>query len=189
MGLKEVIDSTETLKNVPRFGWLQCGVPLAVVESVAEHVFQTSILSLLIAYYLEESGREVNVREVLELALIHDLPEAKISDLPKSASRLFGEEVKRESEKLALQEILAGTPIEQLANTASKLKEESLESRIVKIADNLSALIRGLKYNKLGYQTQDIINTSISEVRRLCLNDELTKRFCEELLESIGVQF
>ncbi len=62
------------LKRTPRSGWqfLDGGS-----ESVAEHVYRTT----MIAYVLARLDGTVDTEKVLRLALTHDLPEARTGDL------------------------------------------------------------------------------------------------------------
>ncbi len=63
------------LKRTPRSGWNF--LPGAEPESVAEHVFRTTI----IAWTLARTAPDVDPNRVVELALFHDLPEARTGDL------------------------------------------------------------------------------------------------------------
>ena len=62
------------LKRTPRSGWqfLDDGS-----ESVAEHVYRTT----MIAYVLARLDGTVDTDKVLRMALAHDLPEARTGDL------------------------------------------------------------------------------------------------------------
>lgn len=66
------------LKDEPRAGWLLRGVPDP--ESVADHTWGTALLCLLFA---DEAG--VDGGEAIEIALLHDLAEAEIGDVPSLA--------------------------------------------------------------------------------------------------------
>lgn len=66
------------LKDEPRAGWLLRGV--ADPESVADHTWGTALLCFLFA---EEAG--VRAGEAIEIALLHDLAEAEIGDVPSLA--------------------------------------------------------------------------------------------------------
>ena len=63
------------LKRTPRTGWNF--LPGADGESVAEHVFRVSVIAWALARL--ETG--VKADRVVELALFHDLPEARTGDL------------------------------------------------------------------------------------------------------------
>lgn len=63
------------LKETPRTGWLDRGVPPAEAESVADHSFRVALMAWLLA------GDDLDRGRVLELALLHDLAEAATGDL------------------------------------------------------------------------------------------------------------
>src|SRR5262245_10336671 len=86
------------LKLLPRVGWLQRGV--AGAESVADHTFGVAVLALLIGEHAdgrppnpgaasaEAAGKpQIERGKLLAIALLHDLAEALIGDLPSSARR------------------------------------------------------------------------------------------------------
>src|SRR5688572_9171808 len=81
-----------TLKLLPRTGWLQRGVPNA--ESVAEHTFGVAALALLIGDTIVGIDRG----KLLTIAMLHDMAEALLSDLPASARRFIGAERKHDAE-------------------------------------------------------------------------------------------
>lgn len=87
------------LKEEPRAGWLLRGV--ADPESVAGHSWGTALLCLLFA---DEAG--VDRREAVEIALLHDLAEAEIGDVPSLADESArpmpqDEKARREAEAMA----------------------------------------------------------------------------------------
>ncbi len=66
------------LKKLFRSGWLLRGVSREDCESVAEHVFATALLALLLS---EDSPQALDRLRVLELALVHELGEIDAGDL------------------------------------------------------------------------------------------------------------
>jgi putative hydrolase of HD superfamily len=134
------------LKLLPRTGWLQRGVPN--VESVAEHTFGVATLALLIGDTIGGLDRG----KLLTIAMLHDLAEALMSDLPASAKRFIGAERKHDAERRALEEMLA-----RMANRAEYLElwEEyargcSREARLVKGIDRIEMLAQALSYERAG---------------------------------------
>jgi len=135
-----------TLKLLPRTGWLQRGVPN--VESVAEHTFGVATLALLIGDTINQLDRG----KLLEIALLHDLAEALLSDLPASAKRFIGAEHKHAAERSALEEMLTRLP-----NRAAYLllwdeytRGGSREARLVKGIDRIELLTQALAYERAG---------------------------------------
>lgn len=95
----------------------------------AEHTFRTAWIALTIAKH--EGG---DTEKVLKMALVHDVPESRCGD-PHYLSRQYIER----NEDLAAEDVFQNTP--HYEEMRALLKEyhdrETLESKIVKDADNL----------------------------------------------------
>lgn len=135
-----------TLKLLPRTGWLQRGV--AQPESVAEHTFGVTALALLAG----DAAGDLDRGKLLAIAVLHDMAEALLSDLPASARRFIGADHKHDAERRALEELLARMP-----NRAEyvELWEEyargcSREARLVKGLDRVEMLAQALAYERAG---------------------------------------
>ena len=135
-----------TLKLLPRAGWLQRGV--AQPESVAEHSFGVAALALLVGreYPALDRGR------LLALALLHDMAEALLGDLPASARRLLGADVKHTAERRAAAELFGNLPggAEYLALWDEYARSASPEARLVKGLDRIELLAQALAYERAG---------------------------------------
>jgi putative hydrolase of HD superfamily len=70
-----VADAIGRLKEVPRTGWLDRGIPPEDVESVADHSYGVALLAWLLA------PDELDRARAVELALIHDLAESVVGDV------------------------------------------------------------------------------------------------------------
>ncbi|MDF2757844.1 MAG: domain containing 2, partial [Thermomicrobiales bacterium] len=68
------------LKSVPRTGWLDRGLDAHRVESVADHSFGVALLAWVCALQRQAEGTPIDPERVLQLAIIHDLAEAKTGD-------------------------------------------------------------------------------------------------------------
>ena len=66
------------LKNLLRQGWLLRGIPQERCESVADHVFATATLAMVVG---EQLRLDLDRLRVLELALTHELGEVDAGDL------------------------------------------------------------------------------------------------------------
>jgi 5'-deoxynucleotidase YfbR-like HD superfamily hydrolase len=106
-----ILDAVNDLKRLPRTGWLLAGI--AVPESIADHSYATAVAALVLACEINRDpsaqGLEsaVDVEVVLRTALLHDLPESLITDLPHRATRMFTQATKHNAEEAALRMILA----------------------------------------------------------------------------------
>lgn len=135
----------QRLDRVPRFGFLQRGI--ADPESVAEHSWQVAMLVWTLGAQVDGLDRS----HALELALIHDLAELRIGDLPQSAGRYLGSGTKHAAERRALQDLLAPLP-----ETRRRLAEEyqdgaTREARFVKACDGLQLLLKVHAYEVAGH--------------------------------------
>ncbi len=137
-----------SLKLLPRTGWLQRGVPTATVESIAEHTFSLAALALVVGDAVDGLDRG----KVVTLALLHDLAEALVGDMPFSARRLIGAEVKQEAERRGMLVLFDGLPMRDayLALWDEYTHGTSREARLVKQLDRVEMLSQALAYERAG---------------------------------------
>jgi putative hydrolase of HD superfamily len=144
------------LKRVPRTGWGMRGV--SHVESVAEHSFGVAFVALTLADAVigESEGdgehARLDVEKVLIMALLHDLAEVRLTDLPVSAVQLLPEGVKGRAEALAVDQLLAHLPTMAHWKALWREFEEhtSAEGRLVRDADKLEMMVQCLRYEQAG---------------------------------------
>lgn len=142
--LLDLLIELQTLDRVPRSGYLLRGV--ADPESVAEHVYHVVFLVWALAPRIPE----VDSRRALEMALVHDLAELRIGDLPRTASRYFPDGAKHEAERAALAEILAPLPEAARALWEEYQLGRSPEARLVKACDKLQLMLKVTVYEGWG---------------------------------------
>lgn len=99
--------------------------------NVSEHIFRVIWIAIMIA---KEENADIN--KVIKMALVHDISESRNAEV-NYLSRMY---TKRFEEK-AIKDILESTSIEKefLELFEEYEKRESIESKIVKDADNLDA--------------------------------------------------
>jgi putative hydrolase of HD superfamily len=150
-----------TLKRLPRTGWGMRGVPDA--ESVAEHSFGVVFVSLaLVDVVNAEAEREshrpsISLERVLAMAVLHDLAEVRLTDLPASAKRLIPDDVKRLAEREAMTDLLG--PLSR-SDTWQELwqefeEESSPEALLVRDADKLEMMVQCVCYERAGQRGLD----------------------------------
>lgn len=120
------------LKRTPRSGW--SFLPGAGGESVAEHSFRTT----LIAWSLARMSPGISPDRVVELALCHDLAEARSSDL-----NYVHQKYVRVDEARAAADQARGLPFEKelLSLDAEYREAESPEARLAHDADQLEMIL------------------------------------------------
>jgi len=163
-----VLRTVQELKRVKRTGWIDRGVPLAEVESVADH----SYLTALIAWTASIDDPELDSARVLKLAIIHDLAESIVGDAPpyeahdvpdrsdSDALRAFfsvrhqrsdgNAAAKKAGEHEAFLHLASGLPSGARAELTALWEEyeaqSTPEARFVKDVDRLEAYLQALHY-------------------------------------------
>ena len=157
--LVDLLLEVATLKRMPRTGWLLRGVPH--VESVADHSFGVTFVALALADSLNgasgQGASALDLEKVLIMAVLHDLAEVRLTDLPVPAMRLLAAEVKETAEARALGELLAVLPGKERFEALWKEFEDhdSPEGRLVRDADKLEMMVQCLRYEQAGSRGLD----------------------------------
>ncbi len=168
-----VFMKAEILKSLQRTGWVTAGVHSRVVESVAEHTYGTTFISLILANLLKAKGVEVNLEKALTMAVLHDLGESVVSDIPSSSdatnSKSF-EDAKDALEARAVESILS--PLEDLGAFLqccwAELQEgTSMEARIVLSSDQIDMLVHAITLERSGVDSEILQGFFESSKRRL----------------------
>lgn len=121
------------LKRIERTGYAYLGTGR---ENVAGHAFGVIFCAWLLTKLCEE---QVDEEKVLKMALIHDLPEARIGDF-NAVNKLYNQA----DEDRALRDALVGMPIEKevLSLWEEYKKMETLEAKLVHDADILDLIVQ-----------------------------------------------
>lgn len=179
-----LLDAAATLKRVPRAGWLLRGVP--DVESVADHSYGVALTALALMETLNAGGdlpQPLDRGRVLTIALLHDLAESQLTDLPGPALRHIPRSVKHAAEAAVMEELVAALPsAESLMGLWSEYETgSSPEGRLVRDADRLEMMVQCLRYERAGSRGLDEFWAAIDEAPwhfRLC--ERLYKRLRTE---------
>jgi putative hydrolase of HD superfamily len=160
--LVDLFIETSTLKRLMRTGWAMRGVPH--VESIADHTYGVAFMALILARALNEPALAgeggastpgqpaLDVEKVLVMALLHDLAEVRLTDLPAATLRLIPKEVKSRAETVAVTDILAplGDGQDLVALWQEFEEQTSPEGRLVRDADKLEMMVQCLRYEQAG---------------------------------------
>lgn len=137
--LEQLLD-LERLDQIPRTGYLQRGVEPA--ESVAEHSWHVAT----IAWTLLPEVQPLDDLRVLELALLHDVGELTLGDIPKPGAALLPAGAKHVAEDRALRMILRASGPRTVAIADELESRSTREARFVHACDQLQLLIKTLLY-------------------------------------------
>lgn len=173
----------ERLKGTPRHCTTTAGTP----ECVAAHVWRLT----LICWLLADEEPDVDMRHVMELALIHDLGEAVTGDIPSFVKTDEDERVETD----ALTAIAAMLPASRGEALAALFEEweaqRTREARFCRALDKLEAVISHNESDiatwlPVEYELNPVYGTAeAAEFRSLRL---LRERIRQDTLEKISAQ-
>ena len=153
----ETLIELQRLKRLERTGWTLRGLPNGT-ESVAAHSFGVSAAAMLLADEIRNRGTAIDLEKVLRMALLHDLAEARIGDMPKTAVSYFGSDARQKAEIAAFADVIGSTGAskDRYQDLYTEYESrESLEARIVKAADVVDLLVQALALERGGARGLD----------------------------------
>jgi putative hydrolase of HD superfamily len=149
-----------------------------------------AVAAMLLADEMVARGVELNMERVLRVALLHDWAEARVGDMPRTATSYFGAEARKRAERAAFTDIVgrlvAGGVAEKYNALHADYEERaSLEARLVKAADVIDLLVQTLSFERAGVRGLDEFWEGIEE-RSLGLEGiagEVVNEVLRQLLE------
>jgi len=151
----DLLQAAATLKMLPRSGWLFAGITNP--ESVADHSWATALLSLHLVTCINSDPvangltMPIDGGRATQIAIVHDLAESVITDLPKRATALLGKAEKHRAEEKALAVLAQSVPGLDLLSLWRVYSEQSTpEGRLVSDADKLEMIHQALIYERSG---------------------------------------
>jgi len=146
------------LKRTPRTGWQFLAG--AGGESVADHSFRVAMIAFVLARIEDD---EIDADRVLRLALVHDLPEARTSDL-----NYMNQKYVRVDEERAAADMLRGLPFaDELDALLQEYRaEQTPESIVAHDADQLELLLQLVEHRDAGVpSTEDWVPFVLKRLR------------------------
>ncbi len=138
------------LESLARTGWMLRGVPSGEAETVAAHLFKASVIALDIGYRLRDKGYNIDPMRAAIIALLHDVGESIIGDIPKTAGI---SEAKREAERRAIESLPFHRNLQRLM---LEFEEDTGEALLARLAESLATLLQALDYERRGYMVGEI---------------------------------
>ena len=139
----ELFQTSHPLDRVPRAGYLLRGV--ADPESVAAHSHFVALLALL---FVEQFPGEYNRDRLLAMALVHDLAEARLMDIPMPYADAYLKEAKQKAEQAITDHLLDGLPGDLAALHAEFDTAETPEARLLRGLDKAQMMIKVWCYER-----------------------------------------
>ena len=152
------VEAVNALKRLPRTGWLLNGV--TPCESVADHTAAVGLLALVLAAEVNQDWTSegltspLDIGRVAQVALVHDLAESWLTDLPRRSTQLLGEDVKHAAEAAAVAGICGELPNGEMwiACWEDYNQSSTPEARLVRDADKLEMVHQALVYERAGHR-------------------------------------
>lgn len=171
----------QRLKGLDRTGWVLRGFANGT-ESVAAHSFGVSVTAMLLADTLIAQGVAVDVEKILRISLLHDWAEARVGDMPRTATMYFGAEARKQAETAAFRDITSDNAL--YTNLYHEYEaRNTLEARLVKAADVIDLLVEALALERAGGRGLDEF-WEVAENPQLQLEGP-AKQIVDDLLNSL----
>ncbi|MDE0300454.1 MAG: HD family hydrolase [Candidatus Poribacteria bacterium] len=186
----DFIEEMAVLKNLPRTGWRFQGIKDG--ESVADHCYRVSLLSMILADMLATHGVRLDAEKVMRMALLHEVAEARIGDIPFPALEYIPENVKERGEDKAVKSMFEefGTVGEKYIEIWEEFESNSsVEGQVVRAADKLELMIQAYEYEKVGYRSLDKFwgnNSNWQGVKQFAQIQEILDLLLERRQEVLG---
>ena len=176
--IEEFFKIVTDLKKIPRTGWTT-RLGITSPESVADHTFSMSILSMVFA-----DIQKLNTQKVLKMSLLHDIAESITGDLTPDE---IEKNEKIDLENKTVNKILSNLPQELVKNYLEIWKEynenSTNEAKLVHDVDKLEMIIQGLRYIDDGIEKEKLepfINSAKNQINSKQLKEILDKLLREK---------
>ena len=141
----DLILELDVLERLPRMGFLMQGV--TDPESVAAHCFGVALTAMLMA---DATPGTIDTERVLRMALMHEVSEARVTDLPYRTLRYISPQSKSMAERAAAHDLLDPLDGDYVSLWEEFEAAETLEARIVRAADKIQMMAKVLRYEQEG---------------------------------------
>ncbi|KXA91580.1 hypothetical protein AKJ57_00770 [candidate division MSBL1 archaeon SCGC-AAA259A05] len=182
------LERINSLKRIPRMGWLESGLPLSGAEDVAEHSFETVTITMLLADSIDQ---DLDSERALRMAIVHDWGEAITGDFSREVSTEIGSEVKEEIEERIWESLLVGevpNGEEYLEFWREYTRMDTKESKLVHVADLLSVMVEASDLFRRGERSEklkEIWETTRNELEAFVDSFPILEGLIRELDENL----
>lgn len=138
-----LFEQIHPLDRVARAGYVLRGVPDP--ESVAAHSHFVALLALL---FVEQFPGRWDRDKVIAMALVHDLAEARLMDIPMPAADAHLRDAKDRAEQAIIEDMLRGLPERFAALHREFLDARTPEAQLLRGLDKAQMMLKVLCYEK-----------------------------------------
>lgn len=140
-----LFETIHPLDRIARAGYVLRGVPEP--ESIAAHSHFVSLMTLL---FVEQYPDQFDRHKALTMALVHDLAEAKIMDIPMPAADAHFSEAKHAAELHITEEMLGSFGAQYGAYQTALAEGITPEARLVRGLDKAQMMMKIVMYEREG---------------------------------------
>lgn len=170
------------LDRVPRAGFLLRGV--SVPESVSAHSHFVSLLALLV---VEQYPGQWDENKVLVMAIVHDLAEAKMMDIPMPIIQKYFPDEKSDAEQAVFEKLMGAFPSKYSELHREFHEVSSPEARLVRGLDKVQMMLKVLNYER---EHQGDLNEFWENPKNFCdYGVEITKKLFLAICECAGKKY
>jgi putative hydrolase of HD superfamily len=157
--LAKLVSEVLVLRYTNRAGWARANVPVALMQSVADHCYGSTIIAMAIALL-----GNIEPSRSMVLAAVHDLGETRTGDIALPMRRLL-ENVKVDKE--VVDQLAEQAQRRELFPNAQEFLETALEefrakktlsAQIAYDANVIEMGVQALQYQRQGFSTQEWLN-------------------------------
>jgi putative hydrolase of HD superfamily len=139
----ELFETLHPLDRIARAGYVLRGV--TEPESVSAHSHFVSLLTLL---YCDAYPEEYDATKAVAMALVHDLAESKLMDIPMPARDAYLREAKEAAEQAITEDLFAHFSPRYAALHAELVETKTPEARLVRALDKAQMMIKIWMYER-----------------------------------------
>jgi putative hydrolase of HD superfamily len=140
-----LFEEMHPLDRIARAGYVLRGV--ADPETVASHSHFVAVMTLL---FVDEYPNVFDRDKALTMALLHDVPEAQLMDIPMPAADRHLKEAKTRAEQGIFDQMFKGFPERYAAFNRELEQAESPEAKLVRGLDKAQMMIKIHMYEREG---------------------------------------
>jgi putative hydrolase of HD superfamily len=138
-----LFEAIHPLDRIARAGYVLRGVPEP--ESVSAHSHFVAVMTLL---FVDEFPEQFDRRKALIMALVHDLCEAQLMDVPMPAADAHFSAVKDQAERTVTRALFEGFSEDYAEAFDEFLAASTPEARLVRGLDKAQMMIKVLMYER-----------------------------------------
>lgn len=140
------------INELPRSGWVKCGVPKKMIETVGAHTLMTQTYARSIYSEYQADYEDVNINRVELMLLVHDVVEAETGDY------MPGQISKEEKNALEMKAIKKICKLLKIGNEIVELfaefnEQKTPDAKFAKQCDRVQCTLMAIRLGKLGYLT------------------------------------